>query len=150
MLVKTTDMLLMIRGLEKLYDQYIEKVRRDHQLSHMEIKIISFLYNNPGKDTAADIAELRMLPKGNISKAVESLIKKGLLYRIPDQKDRRKVHLGLRDSVKDMAAEIDLAKERYERKIFHGISKDELELYFKVNSQILGNTLQGLKGEKNE
>ena len=50
MLVRTTDMLLMIRGLEKLYDQCIEKVRRDHQLSHMEIKIISFLYNNPEKD----------------------------------------------------------------------------------------------------
>ena len=46
----------------------------------MEIKIISFLYNNPEKDTAADIAELRMLPKRNISKAVESLIKKGFLY----------------------------------------------------------------------
>ena len=40
----------------------------------MEADIISFLKNNPGKDTAADIVELRMLSKGAVSKTVEALI----------------------------------------------------------------------------
>lgn len=149
-MTRATDMLLMIRGLEKLYDQCIERVRTDYHLSHMEIKIISFLYNNPGKDTAADIADLRMLPKGNISRAVESLIKKDLIYRMPDQADRRKIHLGLKDSVKNMIEDIDDAKKEYEQKIFQGISKEDLEFYFKVNNKILSNVLDGLEREKNE
>ena len=43
------------------------------RLTITEGKVISFLYNNPGKDTAADITELRMLSKGNVSQAVESI-----------------------------------------------------------------------------
>ena len=55
-----------------------------------------FLYNNPGKDTAADITELRMLSKGNVSQAVESLIQKGSAKDGPlTRLDRRKIHLSL-------------------------------------------------------
>ena len=44
--------------------------------------LMSFLYNNPGKDTATDIVELRMLQKGNVSAVVESLVNKSLLVGI--------------------------------------------------------------------
>ena len=50
----------------------------------MEATIITFLRNNPNVDTAADIAELRMLSKGQVSQAVESLVRKGLVRRQPD------------------------------------------------------------------
>ena len=87
----TTDILLLIRGIGKFYDQCMEGVRAKYQMSQMEIKVLNFLHNNPGHDTAAEISELRMLPKGNVSQAVESLIQKGFLMRLPDTKDRRKI-----------------------------------------------------------
>ena len=34
-----------------------------YHLTMIEANIISFLYNNPGKDTAGDIVELRMLSR---------------------------------------------------------------------------------------
>ena len=70
----------------------LKDICNNYQLTIIEATIISFLYNNPGKDTAADIVELRMLSKGNVSQAVESLIQKSLLKREQDKEDRRKIH----------------------------------------------------------
>jgi len=69
-----TDFLAHIRLTMKLQEQMLKNICETWQLTITEGKVISFLYNNPGKDTAADITELRMLSKGNVSQAVESLI----------------------------------------------------------------------------
>lgn len=76
------DFVSSMRKLFKLYDHSLEAIRAEYRLSQVEITIISFLHNNPGKDMAAHISELRGLPKGNVSQGVESLIKKGLLLRL--------------------------------------------------------------------
>ena len=93
---KTTELFMGLRSLFRLYDKMLKKVCTEHDLTVIEADIVSFLQNNPGKDTAADIVELRMLSKGAVSKAVESLIQKFLLEREPDTEDRRKIHLKLR------------------------------------------------------
>ena len=93
---KTTELFMGLRSLFRLYDKMLKKVCTEHDLTLVEADIISFLHNNPGKDTAADIVELRMLSKGAVSKSVESLIQKSLLERTPDLEDRRRIHLTLR------------------------------------------------------
>ena len=62
--------------------------------------------------TAADIAELRMLSKGNVSQGVESLIQNGYLERFPDLSDRRRIHLSLTAQSGDIIYRIDEAKAR--------------------------------------
>lgn len=71
-----SNFLVNIRRIIKLHETMLKQICQDYHLSLIEATIISFLYNNPGKDTAADIVELRMLSKGNVSQAVESLIQK--------------------------------------------------------------------------
>ena len=66
---RTTVLLTNIRRIIKLYDSMLRPICTRYELTAIEATIISFLYNNPGKDTAADIAELRMLSKSNISQA---------------------------------------------------------------------------------
>lgn len=144
-MMKTTDMLLLMRGIEKFYDRCMEPVRQAHGLSHIEIKIINFLYNNPQKDTAADISYLRMLPKGNVSQGVETLIKKGLLRRTPDTKDRRKIHLSFTAQADDIIGEIGKAKKAYQSVLLDGLSEDELEMFDTVNSKIMKNVFKGLE-----
>lgn len=85
----------------------LKEICRRHKLTLIETTIISFLYNNPGRDTAADIVELRMLSKGNVSQAVELLIQKSLLKRIPDENDRRRIHLELLPDAIPITNEID-------------------------------------------
>ncbi len=93
--MNSTHFLVQFRQLNKLYECMLKEICRRHKLTLIETTIISFLYNNPGRDTAADIVELRMLSKGNVSQAVELLIQKSLLKRIPDENDRRRIHLEL-------------------------------------------------------
>ena len=80
----STELWTGLRSLIRLYDKMLKKVCTEHDLTVMEADVISFLQNNPGKDTAVDIVELRGLSKGAVSKAVESRIKKTLLVRLPD------------------------------------------------------------------
>ena len=89
----STELFMGIRSLFRLYDKMLKTVCTEHNLTIIEADVISFLQNNPEKDTAADIVELRMLSKGAVSKAVESLIQKSILERKPDREDRRKIHL---------------------------------------------------------
>lgn len=63
----TTDILMTFRRIIKLHESGLKELCEKYRLSLIEANIISFLYNNPGKDTAGDIVELRMLAKGNVS-----------------------------------------------------------------------------------
>ena len=67
---KTTELFMGMRSLFRLYDKMLKKVCTEHDLTLIEADIISFLQNNPGKDTAADIVELRLLSKGAVSKGL--------------------------------------------------------------------------------
>ena len=87
----TTEWFTGLQNLFRLYDKLLKKVCMKYDLSLIEADVICFLRNNPQKDTAADIVELRMLSKGAVSKAVEVLVQRSLLERIPDGKDRRKM-----------------------------------------------------------
>ena len=62
---RTTELFIGLRSLFRLYDKMLKRVCTEHDLTLVEADIISFLRNNPEKDTAADIVELRMLSKGS-------------------------------------------------------------------------------------
>ena len=74
---RITDYLTGIRRISKLHASMLKTyVCQEYGLTLAEATVISFLYNNPGRDTAADIVELRMLQKGNVSQAVETLVQR--------------------------------------------------------------------------
>ena len=60
---QTNTLLVNIRRIMRLYDNMLKPICERHALTPLEVTIISFLYNNPGRDTAADIVELRMLSR---------------------------------------------------------------------------------------
>ena len=66
-MAQTTDFLMYFRRIIKLHESMLKEICETYQLTMIEANIISFLYNNPGRDTARDIVELRMLSKGNVS-----------------------------------------------------------------------------------
>ena len=74
-----TYLLVLMQRIGKIHEQMLKELCRQYDLSLIEAKIIAFLHNNPTKDTAGDIAELRMLSKGNVSLAVDLLCQKGIV-----------------------------------------------------------------------
>lgn len=140
-----SDMLLLVRYMMKLYEKHLENVQMKYQLSHIEIAIIGFLYNNPEKDTAADIVERRMLPKGNVSAGVEMLVQKELLIRRQDQADRRKIHLSLLEKTFPIVQEIEKNNQDFREQIFKKFSEEELKKYEAMNELILQNLKEVLE-----
>ena len=145
---KTTELFMGIRSLFRLYDKMLKKVCTEHDLTVIEADVISFLQNNPGKDTAADIVELRMLSKGAVSKAVESLIQKSFLERIPDIEDRRKIHLKLKPQAGPVTESIDRVREEFLDTILEGFTKDEVELHRQFFDRLFENTKRAMEGRE--
>lgn len=147
-MAKITDYLLCTRQITKLHDHYLRQVSGQYGLTLMEANIISFLYNNPGCDTARDIVELRGFSKGNVSNAVESLIRKSLLKRDPDARDRRRIHLSLLPAARSVTAEIEKVQTQFREKIFSGFSEEEVKTMNAFTERIRLNTLSEQKEGK--
>lgn len=133
-------LLANIRRMIKLYDSMLKPVCSRYGLVPIEATIISFLFNHPGRDTAADIVELRMLSKSNVSQAVESLIQKSLLQRRQDTADRRRIHLLLTAEAAPITAEIEKVRASFHKKIFRGFTEEEQRLFTEFNERIAENT----------
>lgn len=124
----------------KLNESMIKEICNRHGLTFLEGTVITFLFNNPTLDTAGDIAEVRRLSKGNVSQAVESLVRRGLLKRNPDPEDRRKIHLALLPASRPVTDEIRSAMERFHQELYHGITPEEQALYADISKRIFQNT----------
>jgi len=109
-------------------------LRRD--LSRTELDVMAFLLNNPGRDTASDIVELRMLPKGNVSQAVDALIRRGWLEGRRDGGDRRRVHLSPTAAGRILLPDLAEERARLEEALFAGFSEEERELFGAMTGRI--------------
>lgn len=143
---RTTELWMGLRSLLRLYDKMLKRVCTAHDLTVIEADVVSFLQNNPGKDTAADIVELRMLSKGAVSKAVESLIQKDLLEREPDTKDRRKIHLKLRPQAEPVTASIDEVRTEFLNTVLNGFTDEEMEMHAQFFQKLFDNTRKAIEG----
>lgn len=147
---QTSDILRYIRMIIKLYEKSLNSVCVRYGLAQIETDIISFLANNPGKDTVGDIAELRMLSKGNVSCGAENLIQRGLLRRDQDQHDRRKMHLTLLPAADPIVADIQRVRGCFLQQIFDGFEPEEMEIHSALNRRILQNVRKAMEEvEKN-
>ena len=142
---KTTELFMTIRSLFRLYDKMLKEVCTEHDLTVAEADVVSFLQNNPGKDTAADIVELRGLSKGAVSKAVECLIQKTLLERVPDLEDRRKIHLKIMPEAGPVTESINEVKEEFVGTILEGFTKEELEMQSQFLDRLFENTKRAIE-----
>lgn len=144
-MAQPTDFLATNRCMIKLYEGELKAVCEQYRLALIEANVISFLYNNPEKDTAGDIAELRMLAKGNVSQAVDTLIQKRLLGRRQDPQDRRKFHLFLLPDAKPVTDAMEAVREIFTQEIFAGLSEEEQALFFHIQERIQKNAQTAMK-----
>ncbi|MDO4668245.1 MAG: MarR family transcriptional regulator [Butyricicoccus pullicaecorum] len=128
-----------VRKIVKLYNQMLETVCQNYQLSKTEASIINFLQHNPQKDTAADIVETHLIVKSQVSGAVELLIQKGLLERTQDTTDRRRIHLSLLPAAAPVTEAIHTIRCQFEEVILNGFSLEERQLYEEFSKRLLQN-----------
>ena len=123
----------------KEYSRYLEPVCKRWNLTQNEMAVLLFLYNNPGRDRAADIVECRGIAKSHVSLAVSNLEQRKILTRHFEPTDRRTSHLALTEHGKEIARE---GKER-QRAIFQalydGVGPEEMEQLRHLGQKIMTN-----------
>ena len=144
-MLTNTELLQNVQLVMQLLDHSARSLTEKHGLSQAEANVLMFLVNNPGKDTATDIVELRMLPKAKVSKAVDGLIQKKLLLRRPDTADRRRVHLVLTPAGAALTAEVQAVKERFLDDLFFGFTPQQRDQYAALNARIAENARTALE-----
>ena len=142
-MTSAAELLVNIRRVIRLYELILHPVCEAYGITIIETDILAFLRNNPDKDTARDIVEYRMLQKGNVSQAVEHLIRKGLLSRRQDEKDRRLIHLSLTPTAVEVTAAIRAARKQLLDQLFQDFSR-EILLYQELNQKLFKNAAAGI------
>ena len=135
------------RRAVRLQEDMLREVGQRFGLSLIEATILCFLRNNPEMDTAADVATYRMLSKGNVSQAVDSLVGHGLLERTQDVHDRRQFHLTLTEKASDIAEALVALNHKLDAIMFEGVTNEERELYHRVSSKVTENLMRKRKAE---
>lgn len=95
MAITSSQLLRASRQFKRYYEGRFACLLRREGLTMRELHVLLFLTNNPDRDTARDVVEMRGLPKSQVSGAVDLLVERGLLLRQADREDRRVVHLSL-------------------------------------------------------
>lgn len=143
-MTSAAELLVNIRRVIRLYELILHPVCEAYGITIVETDILAFLRNNPDKDTARDIVEYRMLQKGNVSQAVEHLIRKGLLSRRQDEKDRRLIHLSLTPTAVEVTTAIRAARKQLLDQLFQDFSSGEILLYQELNQKLFKNAAAGI------
>lgn len=141
-----TNFLVSVNSVKKLHENMLRSICAENDLNYSEAAVICFLFNNPEKDTAADIVELRKLSKTSVSQAVESLQKRNFLVCKRDEKDRRRIHLALSEDAVPVIKSLDEAQKNFYAEIFNGFTDKEIRQFRKINAQIAKNAERALRG----
>ena len=83
-------MMALGRKLGNLYAGLCAPICRQYGMNQTCFDVLMFCANNPDRNTARDVCEVRGIKSGMASVAVETLEKSGLLERREDPEDRRR------------------------------------------------------------
>ena len=145
--------------IDKVYRKLCALEVAEYCFTPNEIVVLMFLANNPGYDSASDIAHFRNISKGLVAKSVETLCERGYLKAGKDLKDRRLIHLSLTEKSDDIVTRLRKCRQEFAGKLYDGVPREDMEAMArttKVINQNLDDILKGMKsmepkkGKENE
>ena len=131
----------LLRGgqFRKLLSQGLKQLKNKYKLNKSELQILYYLNHCGEKNTSKDVSTSLEMNKGQVSRSMDSLCSKGHVRAEKDTKDFRVVHYSLNESADQMTEEIDATIDIYYRKLFEGLSDEDLDTMNRVSSVICGN-----------
>lgn len=123
----------------RCYGRALEPVCRAFGLTRNEMDVVLFLHNNPEFRRAADIVRHRGMAKSHVSLSVSSLERQGFLRRRFAEGDRRAAYLELTEIGLAVAREGRAVQEDFFRRLFDGISREELALWQEMTRRVQRN-----------
>jgi len=135
-----------ITSFSELYEKRMAPISTSFDLTAMELSILLFLANNPGYDTAKEIAEKRHLTKSHVSISLRSLEEKGYIRKERRNGDNRTYHIVLLSASDDIVSEGKKAQIEFLSDITAGFSDTEVKTIESYIDRMNGNALSSLNG----
>ncbi len=88
-------------------------------------------YVRRGTDSVSELATAKNISRPAISQAVEVLVKKGLLKRVPSKEDRRCVDLVLTEAGNNLLDTVFMETRGWMKERMRGLTSEELETFSK-------------------
>ena len=134
-----------ISSLEKRYALFRSTVTERFSLTAAEADILLFLANNPGRDTAAQIAKTRKIAKSHVSLAVKGLTERGFIEPYYEDGNKKSAHLRLLPPSREAVEAGRAMQEKFAALLFNGFSDSERAEFSRLNKKIAQN-LEDLTG----
>lgn len=134
--------------VDKVYRKLCAQAVAEYCFTPNEIVVMMFLSNNPGLDSASDIAHFRNISKGLIAKSVESLCENGYLETGKDEKDRRLVHLRLTKKSERVVERLKQCRREFAKELYSGVDPADMEAMGRIAvimNRNLENILKGMR-----
>lgn len=132
-------LLTAARLLKRGYDAALRPVMERFGLTRNEVDVLLFLANNPGRDTAGEIAELRGMNRSHICQSVDALTRRGWLAGWQDGRDRRRIHLTLRPEAEEAALAARTAQRDFFADVHRGVTPEERRTAERVLRKLVEN-----------
>lgn len=130
---------------KQLMENRIFEIREKYGLRKVDIEILYYLSRCGKRDTSKDICADTKITKGHISQAVDRMQKMKLLTFIPDEHDRRCVHIVLTMQADAVVQEIRSVWRELYGTIFEGVTEEEKQVLASVAAKIGKNVERALK-----
>ena len=134
-----TRLLQFFQHFNKFYSYQFAPFLSRTKLTMREVQVLLFLANNPDYDTARDISLFRGISKSQVSQAVELLWAEGLLQRVPDETDRRIVHLSITPEGLPLARECQRIQESCGARLLDGLTPQQTAQFQFLLDTVLDN-----------
>ncbi len=137
---------LLLHGSEfkQLLERRSAAIRERYGLRKIDVEILYYLYQSRERNTSKDIRDTYMFTKGHISQSVEHLVQMRFLEAVPDQKDRRCIHLRLTGEADSVVRSIEKMWEDMAAAIFEGITEQERHMLRDVATKMAYNMRRAL------
>lgn len=133
-----TSLIKSTRRVRTLYDEAISRAAHECGITRPEADVLLFLYNNPTLNTASDIVYYRGFSKAYVSKAVDPLIRSGMIAVTVDTADRRRQLLSISGGM-DVAARLRAAQSEFMDMLTCGIPQEQLDCFMAVSETMCKN-----------
>ena len=128
-----TSIIKSTRRVRDQYDAAISRAAHQCGITRPEADVLLFLYNNPTLNTARDIVYYR-----GVSKAVDPLIRQGMIDMTTDPSDRRRQLLSISGGA-EIAEKLRTAQAAFLSALTEGIPQSELDCFMAVNEAMCKN-----------
>ena len=125
--------------INHLYTRQFSDLLAQYELSQMEVDIILFFANNPQYDTASELVRIRHLTKSHVSSCIERLVLRGYLMKVPDEQNRRRIHLRLLPAVEPVVQAGRARQAAFAQMLFSGICPEEQAVFSSVLNRMIRN-----------